>query len=106
MTCVGIDLHKESPVEAMDNDGNVLFNERIQNTHDDTRYALSTPPKNSKYVAESSSVCMVHSGLCEMNRVLTRFYPIRTIQRHVAAASQKKTDKIDAHILADLLRGE
>ena len=43
-------------VEAMDNDGNVLFNERIQNTHDNMRNTLSIFPKDSKCVVESSLV--------------------------------------------------
>lgn len=105
MTYVGIDLHKEFlQVEAMDNDGNVLFNERIQNTRDDIRKAFSIIPKNSKYVMESSSVWY---GIFRFMRdelnldvILSNPYHTKAI-----AASKKKTDKIDAHILADLLRG-
>ena len=57
MIYVGIDLHKEFlQVEAMDNDGNILFNEKIQNTRNDIRKVFSIIPKNSKCVMESSSV--------------------------------------------------
>ncbi len=49
VTYVGIDLHKEFlQVEAMDNDGNVLFNERTQNTHDDMHNTFPHPAKEFK----------------------------------------------------------
>ena len=105
MTYVGIDLHKEFlQVEAMGNNGNILFNEKIQNTRNDIRKAFSIIPKNSKCVMGSSSVWY---GVFRFMRdelgldvILSNPYHTKAI-----AASKKKTDKIDAHILADLLRG-
>jgi len=105
MTYVGIDLHKEFlQVEAMDDNGNVLFNEKIQNTRNDIRKAFSIIPKNSKCVIESSSVWygvfrFIRDEL-HLDVILSNPYHTKAI-----AASKKKTDKIDAHILADLLRG-
>ena len=63
MTYVGIDLHKEFlQVEAMEDDGTVLFNERIQNTRSDIRKAFSIIPKNSKYVIENFVSQFPHLG--------------------------------------------
>jgi len=105
MTYVGIDLHKEFlQMEAMDDDGNVLLNERVENTSDDIRKAFSIIPKDSKCVIESSSVWYgvfrFMQNELELDVVLSNPYHTKAI-----AASKKKTDKIDAHILADLLRG-
>ena len=105
MTYVGIDLHKEFlQVEAMDNNGNVLFNEKIQNTRNNIRKAFSIIPKNAKYVIESSSVWygVFRFMRDELNLDVMLSNPYHT---KAIAASKKKTDKIDAHILADLLRG-
>ena len=105
MTYVGIDLHKEFlQVEAMDDKGSILFNKKIQNTHDAIRKAFSILPKSSKLVIESSSVWY---GVFKFIRDELGFDVILSNPYHTKAiaASKKKTDKIDAHILADLLRG-
>ena len=105
MTYVGIDLHKEFlQVEAMDDKGHTLFNEKITNTREGIKKVFSTIPKTSKCVMESSSVwygvfIFVRDEL-GFDVMLSNPYHTKAI-----AASKKKTDKIDAHILADLLRG-
>ena len=104
MTYVRIDLHKEFlQVETMDNDGNVLFNERIQNTHDDIRNALFILLKDSKCVVESSSIWYVPFRFMRdkpsLDVILSNPHHTKAI-----VTSKKKTDKIDAHMLADLLR--
>jgi len=105
MTYVGIDLHKEFlQIEAMDDKGNTLFNEKIANTREDIKKVFCTIPKNSKYVMESSSVWygvfLFMKDELGFDVVLSNPYHTKA-----TAASKKKTDKIDAHILADLLRG-
>lgn len=105
MTYVGIDLHKEFlQIEVMDDKGNTLFNEKIPNTRSNIKKIFRTIPKNSECVMESSSVWY---GVFLFIRDELRFDVILSNPYHTKAiaASKKKTDKIDAHILADLLRG-
>ncbi len=105
MTYVGIDLHKEFlQVETMDDKGHTLFNEKITNTREDIKKVFSAIPKNSKCVMESSSVWY---GVFRFLRDELGFDVILSNPYHTKAiaAAKKKTDKIDAHILADLLRG-
>ena len=105
MIFVGIDLHKEFlQIEAIDEKGNTLFNEKIANTQKDIKKIFYTIPKNSKCVMESSSVWY---GVFLFIRDKLGFDVILSNPYHTKAiaASKKKTDKIDAHILADLLRG-
>jgi len=104
MICVGLDVHKESiQVAAVDRKGELLLNEKIPGDFESVTAAVSTLPK-ARYVMESSSVWYgLYRHMTDtlgLDVVLSNPYATKVI-----AASVKKTDKIDAHKLADLLRG-
>ena len=101
----GIDLHKEFlQVAAVDQDGTLLMNKRVTNDFETIAREFSAFPKDAKYVLESSSVWYgVYKKLAVdmgLDVVLSNPYLTRVI-----AVSKKKTDKFDAHTLADMLRG-
>ncbi|MDI1495410.1 MAG: Transposase [Cenarchaeum symbiont of Oopsacas minuta] len=103
---VGVDAHKKFLQIAMvDNKGKVILNVRVENRHADIRKLFQTSiPKNVKVVMESSSVWhglfRYMTDRLDLDVVLSNPYQTKAI-----AASTKKTDKVDAQILADLLRG-
>ena len=103
---VGIDLHKEFlQVATMDDDGKILQNIKVENTHESIRKHFTDIPIHANIVMESSSVWygtyrFLTDKLGYKNVTLSNPYLTKVI-----AASKKKTDKIDAKILADLLRG-
>ena len=102
---VGIDLHKEfMQVSAMDVDGNELLNEKIPAIKENIRRFFRIFPKKAKCVMESSSVWYgifrYMTDELGLDVILSNPYQTKAI-----AASKKKTDKIDARILADLYRG-
>ncbi len=82
----------------------VLCSERIDNPRA-IRKALSVMQPGSKYVMESSSVWYATYRLMTdklyLDVTLSNPYSTRLI-----AESKKKTDRMDARILADMLRGE
>ncbi len=102
---VGLDVHKNFiQVAVMDKGGKVLSNTRVDNNDDEIRKIFAGIPKNAKCVMESSSVWY---GLFRfisdsLKRDVILSNPFET---KVIATSKKKTDKVDAQILADLLRG-
>ena len=102
---VGIDLHKKTlQVEVQDPDGNVVSNCKVQNTSAAIRREFAAIPQDTLCVMESSSVWY------ERFRFIRDDLGYDTVlsnpaQTKAIAASKKKTDKVDAHILADLLRG-
>ena len=102
---VGIDLHKKTlQVEVQDPDGNVVSNRKVQNTPAAIRREFAAIPQDTLCVMESSSVWY------ERFRFIRDDLGYDTVlsnpaQTKAIAASKKKTDKVDAHILADLLRG-
>ena len=103
---VGIDLHKKFlQVAIMNNEGKVLQNKKVDNTHELIRKHFADIPLYASIVMESSSVWydtyrFLTDELRYKNVTLSNPYLTKAI-----AASKKKTDKIDAKILADLLRG-
>jgi len=103
---VGIDLHKKFlQVAVMDNDGKILQNKKVDNTHESIKKHFADIPLYASIVMESSSVWyntyrFLTDELGYKNVTLSNPYLTKAI-----AASKKKTDKIDAKILADLLRG-
>jgi len=104
MTCVGLDVHKESvQMAAVDRKGELLFNERIPSDFESVTEAVSKLPK-ARYVMESSSVWYgLYRHMTDtlgLDVVLSNPYATKVI-----ATSLRKTDRIDAHKLADLLRG-
>ena len=102
---VGIDLHKKTlQVEVQDPDGVVVSNRKVQNTPTAIRREFASIPQDTLCVMESSSVWY------ERFRFIRDDLGYDTVlsnpaQTKAIAASKKKTDKVDAHILADLLRG-
>ena len=103
--CVRIDLHKKTlQVEVQDPDGDVVSNRKVQNTPAAIRKEFAAMPQNNLCIMESSSVwyerfLFIRDGL-GYDMVLSN-----PTQTKAIAASKKKTDKVDARILADLLRG-
>ena len=104
-TYVGIDLHKKTlQIEVQDSQGNVMYNKKIRNTALSIRREFACIPRDARCVIESSSVWY------EVFRFIRDDLGYEVIlsnpaQTKAIAASKKKTDKVDAHILADLLRG-
>ena len=103
---VGVDLHKEFlQVAVVDSRGELLLNKRVENTMEEIRKEFSMYPKNAKYVIESSSVYRaVYRFMTEemgLDVVLSNPY-----QTWLIAKSKNKTDKRDAHALADLLKSK
>ncbi|MDI1495773.1 MAG: Transposase [Cenarchaeum symbiont of Oopsacas minuta] len=103
---VGVDVHKVFLHIAMvDNKGKVILNVRIVNQHADIKKFFQTSvQKNAKIVMESSSVWYglfrYMTDRLDLDVILSNPYQTKAI-----AASTKKTDKVDAQILANLLRG-
>lgn len=103
---VGIDLHKKFlQVAIMGNDGKILQNTKVDNTHQSIKKHFADIPIHANIVMESSSVWyntyrFLTDELGYKSVTLSNPYLTKAI-----AASKKKTDKIDAKILADLLRG-
>ena len=101
----GIDLHKKfMQVAFLDAEGTVCYERRIECDHDIIRLEFSLFPKDTKYVMESSSVWYAMYRLLsdELKLDVTLSNPYKT---RIVAESKKKTDKVDARILADLRRG-
>ena len=106
MIYVGIDVHKKFlQVAAVDGDGTQLLNERVDTDHSSVRRFFSQFPRDrTRCVMESSSVWYglfrYISDTLKLDVVLSNPYQTKAI-----AASKKKTDRVDARILADLHRG-
>ena len=107
MIYIGIDVHKVFlQIAAMDEEGRLILNERVPTDHSSVKkfFARFTTDK-IRCVMESSSVWyglyMYMTEKLGIDVVLSNPYQTKAI-----AASKKKTDKIDAVILADLLRGD
>ena len=97
----GLDLHKKFlQVAAVDQDGNLLMSKRAENDFKIIEQKSPALPKNAKYVSELSSVRYgVYRKLVGdlgLDVVLSNPYLGCLI-----AKSKKKTDRFDAHALAD-----
>ena len=105
MVYVGLDLHKNTiQMAAVDEKGTLLCNYKFRHTRGAVDSEISRMPKNAKYVIESSSVWKdtFHFMKDEMGLDVILSNPYTT---KLIAESKKKTDKVDAAILADMLRG-
>lgn len=106
MTYVGMDLHKNFlQIATMDDKGNLLQNTRIDNDLEAVnKFFQNMPDDHIKVVMESSSVW--YNVYCylryERNLDVILSNPLKT---KAIASAKIKTDKIDAKVLADLLRG-
>ena len=103
-TYIGMDLHKNYlQIAVMDKDGNILHNSKIANNAESIDGFFQTINTNAKIVMESSSVWYnIYQKLQEKGFDVTLSNPLKT---KAIASAKIKTDKIDAKILADLLRG-
>ena len=105
MVYVGLDLHKNTiQMAAVDQNGVLLCNYKFRHTREAVDSEISQMPKNAKYVIESSSVWKDIFRFMRdelgLGVILSNPYTTKLI-----AESKKKTDKVDATILADMLRG-
>ena len=102
---VGLDVHKKTiQVSVMDGDGNEVLNKSIQNTPEEISATFGGFPRKARMVMESSSVWKAPFFQLrdDMGFDVALSHPYAT---RMIARSNKKTDKIDARILADLYRG-
>ena len=102
---VGIDLHKEfMQVALMDPGGRILQNKRVECNRAAVARAFSKLPADSRFVMESSSVWygMYRFLTDKLGLDVMLSNPLATKR---IAESKKKTDRVDAAVLADLLRG-
>ena len=106
MLYAGLDVHKMSiQVAVLDAKGTILLNERIAHTPEAVRGMAGRLPAHTRYVMESSSVWEGTYRLMteEMGLDVTLSNPLTTL---LIAKSKKKTDKVDAVVLADMHRGD
>lgn len=93
---VGIDLHKKFlQVAVMDDNGKILQNRKVENTHQSIKKHFADIPLYASIIMESSSVWydtyrFLTDELRYKNVTLSNPYLTKAI-----AASKKKTDKID-----------
>ncbi len=105
MAYVGMDLHKKTvQISVMDDRGIEISNTSVQNSRKTLEASLRKIPPDAKYVLESSSVWRETYRLMteDMGLDVILSNPYRT---KIIAESKKKTDKVDARVLADMLRG-
>ena len=105
MSYIGLDLHKKTiQMAAVDDLGTELLNKKIRNIRANLDAEIAKMPKNAKYVMESSFVWedVYHHMRDELGLDVVLSDPYKT---KLIAESKKKTDKVDALILADMLRG-
>ena len=105
MLYAGLDVRKSSIQAAvLDGDGKILTNRKIPHTPESVRDMAGHLPKQTKYVMESSSVWEGTYRLMteEMKLDVTLSNPRTTL---LIAKSKKKTDRVDAVVLADMHRG-
>lgn len=100
---IGMDLHKNYlQIAVIDNDGRLLQNTRVENDIEQIG-SFFKDIDDAKVVMESSSVWYnIYSYLKERNLDVILSNPLKT---KAIASAKIKTDKIDAKVLADLLRG-
>jgi len=101
---VGLDVHKNTiQVAVMDQDGRVLRNTKIGNTDEEVREEFARIPGSARCVMESSSVWYglfrFVSDELNMDVILSNPFETRAI-----AVSRKKTDRVDAEKIAQVLR--
>ncbi|OQW53882.1 MAG: transposase [Proteobacteria bacterium SG_bin7] len=102
---IGVDYHKKfSYLVVKDQGGQVLRSGQIQNTQDSVSKFLAPYKKDSAAVLESCrNWCVMHDWLEDIvdDVVLANPFKVKAI-----AEAKIKTDKIDATVLADLLRAD
>jgi len=103
MQYVGMDTHKEfSQVCVMDEQGNVLLEEKVPNEQQAIDKMIAKLEPGSKVVMEASSCYQYLYDYMEQNGFdMSLAHPLKV---KAIASARIKTDKIDAETLAHLLR--
>lgn len=102
---IGMDLHKNHiQVAAIDKKGQLLYNSKIDNNKESLEKFFGNTDRGAKVVMVSSSVwCDTYHSMESIgfNTILSN--PIKT---KAIASARIKTDRIDAKVLAELLRAD
>jgi transposase len=105
MYYTGIDLHKKTSfITTIDADGKIVIRANVQNVEDAILAYFSTLDKKSKIVIESmSSWYWLYDLLSGQGFEVVISNPVKT---KAIASAKIKNDKIDSHMLAQLLRAD
>lgn len=105
MLHVGVDLHKEqAQVAVVNDDGEVLSNCRVACDRESMRGFFGQLGEPAQVVTEATSNWYWFCDLLdEMEIPVSLSHPLKT---KAIASARIKTDKIDARVLAQLLRGD
>lgn len=105
ITCnVGMDVHKKFIFcVALDDSGEVIFEKKINNEPHELDLLIRRIAKDSKVALESCS-CWEYVYDYLDNSGFTNIYLANPSRVGLIAKSKKKTDRYDAHVLADLVR--
>lgn len=107
MNYVGIDYHKRySHVMAIDEEGKEIKNMRLDNTFEDFQRFFSGLEGSSQVVVEASRTWGVMYDLLEEIEGVEEVILAHPLKVRAIADAKIKTDKIDASILAYLLRAD
>lgn len=100
---IGMDLHKSYiQIAAIDTDGGLLYNHKIDNDTDSISKFLDGINTDAKIVIESSSVW--YDVFCQLEARGFDVVLSNPLKTKAIASAKIKTDKIDARVLAELLR--
>jgi len=103
MNYVGVDLHKEcSWFYVMDELGNKLDSKSISNQPDMLKHYLSAIPQPFSLAVEATYNCYFFMDIAKM--YTDKAYLANSYELKAFAKRHKKTDKIDAKLIADVLR--
>lgn len=103
MNYVGSDLHKEQTwFFVMDQNGNKLFSNSIPNSPDLLQSFLATIPKPFSLAVEATYNWYFFVDIAE--QFAEHVYLANSFELKAFAKRHKKTDKIDARLIADVLR--
>ena len=104
MNFMGIDQHKQySHMTLMDECGEVLRSDRVLNSREEIRQFIEGADGQIRAVVEASRTSYVMADLLESMNIEVKM--ANPMQVKAIAHAKIKTDKRDAKILADLLRG-
>ncbi|MFQ6082929.1 MAG: IS110 family transposase [Candidatus Aminicenantia bacterium] len=99
---IGIDFHKKnSYVTAINEEGEIQFQRKVENEERYLKGFLNSLPLNSKIVIEATCNWYYFYETVEDRFPVTLAHPLKT---KAIASARIKNDKIDSHILAQLLR--
>lgn len=103
MNYVGVDLHKEqSWFYVMDEQGNKIDSRSVSNRPDELKRYLSSIPGPFSLGVEATYNCYFFMDIANM--YTDEAYLANSYELKAFAKRHKKTDKIDARLIADILR--